>query len=106
MSKLNQFVGIRGNNANAITTLVVSQEEIEYVRKNYGTDFNSIKNINTILSAYNLMGFVIADESLEIAKFLFDTGEDVFETLAFSTLEKEASDNSYKKIVNLMSKLA
>lgn len=106
MSRLKRFVGIKGNNANAITTLVISQEEVDYVRKNYGVDFNSIKAINTILDAYNLMGFVIVDESLEVAKFLFDTGEDMFETLAFSTLEKEASDNSYKKIVNLMSKIA
>ena len=106
MSRLKRFVGVKGNNANAITTLVISQEEVDYVRKNYSVDFNSIKAINTILDAYNLMGFVIVDESLEVAKFLFDTGEDMFETLAFSTLEKEASDNSYKKIVNLMSKIA
>ena len=106
MSRLNRFVGVRGNNANAITTLVVSQEEIDYVKKNYGKNFDSIMVINTLLDAYNLMGFAIADESLEVVKFKFDDGENFFETLAFSSLEKEASDNSYKKIVNLMTKLA
>ena len=106
MSRLNRFVGVRGNNANAITTLVVSQEEIDYVKKNHGKNFDSIKIINTLLDAYNLMGFAIADESLEVVKFKFDDGENFFETLAFSSLEKEASDNSYKKIVNLMTKLA
>lgn len=106
MSRLNRFVGVRGNNANAITTLVVSQEEIDYVKKNHGKNFDSIKTINTLLDAYNLMGFAIADESLEVVKFKFDDGENFFETLAFSSLEKEASDNSYKKIVNLMTKLA
>ena len=106
MSRLNRFVGVRGNNANAITTLVVSQEEIDYVKKNHGKNFDSIKTINTLLDAYNLMGFAIADESLEVVKFKFDDGENFFETLAFSSMEKEASDNSYKKIVNLMTKLA
>lgn len=106
MSRLNRFVGVRGNNANAITTLVVSQEEIDYVKKNHGKNFDSIKTINTLLDAYNLMGFAIADESLEVVKFKFDDGENFFETLAFSSLEKEASDNSYKKIVNLITKLA
>lgn len=106
MSRAKRFVGIKGNNANAITTLVVSQEEVDYVRKNFNKNLDSIKVINELLDAYNLLGFVVVDESLETAKFKFDDGEDFFETLAFSTLEKESSDNSYKKIVNLMSKLS
>lgn len=105
-SRLNRFVGVKGNNANAITTLVISQEEVDYVRKNFGKDFDSVKIINTMLDAYNLMAFVIVDEALEVAKFKFDDGENMFETLTFSNLEREASDNSYKKIVNLMSKLS
>lgn len=105
-SKAKRFIGIKGNNANAITTLVVSQEEVDYVRKNFNKNLDSIKTINELLDAYNLLAFVVVDESLETAKFKFDDGEDFFETLAFSTLEKESSDNSYKKIVNLMSKLS
>lgn len=105
-SRLKRFIGIKGNNANAITTLIISQEEVDYVRKNYNKNFDSMKVINTLLDAYNLMGFVIVDESLEIAKFKFDDGDDMFETLSFSVLEKEAGDNSYKKIVNLMTKLS
>lgn len=104
-SRIKRFVG-RSNDANAITTLVVSQEEVEYVKKNYNVNFESIKTMNTILDAYNLMGFVIVDETLEVAKFHFDTGEDLWETLSFTSLEKESNDNSYKKIVNLMSKIS
>ena len=51
------------------------------------------------------MDIVIADESLEVARFLFDDGDGTFEALAFDSLEKEAKDNSYKKVINLMSKL-
>ena len=104
-SRIKRMRGTSGNNANAITSLVISQEEVDYVRKNYGKDFDSIATINTILDAYNLLSFVIVDESLETAKFLFD-GEGAFETLSFSALEREAGDNSYKKIVNLMSKIS
>ena len=59
----------------------------------------------SILEGFNLMDIIIADESLEIAKFLFDDGDGVFDTLPFDALEKEAKDSSYKKVVNLMSKI-
>ena len=51
-----------------------------------------------------MMGFVIADESLEVCKFMFDTGDDQWEMLTFNNLEKEQKDNT-KKIINLMSKM-
>ena len=60
---------------------------------------------DTIMEAYNLMNITIADESLEIAKFLYDDGDGIFEALSFDGLEKESKDSSYKKIVNLMSKI-
>ena len=59
----------------------------------------------TILESYNLMDIVIADESLEVARFLFDDGDGIFETMTFDSLEKEAKDSSYKKVINLMSKI-
>ena len=104
-SRIKRMSGLSGNNANAITSLVISQEEVDYVRKNFNKDFDSIATVNTILDSYNLLSFVIADEALETVKFLFD-GEGGFETLSFSALEREAGDNSYKKIVNLMSKIS
>ena len=105
MSRMKRFIGIKGNNANAITALVVSQEEVEYVHKNYGKNLDSMKAITDILNAYNLIGFCVADESMETVKFVFDTGEDMMDTLSFNSLEREASDTSYKKIVNLLSKV-
>ena len=104
-SRFRRTIG-RPNSANAITTLVVSQEEVEYVKKNYSINLESIKTVNTILDAYKLMGVVVVDETLEITKFHFDSGDDMWETLAFASLEKEDNDKSYKKIVNLMSKVS
>lgn len=93
------------NDASAISTLVISQEEVEYLKKTEYIDVENPRIINPIMDAYNLMGFVIVDESLDIAKFLFDTGDDIYEVLTFNNLEREQRDNS-KKIVNLMAKMA
>lgn len=106
MSRIKRTVGIAGNNANAITSLVLSQEEVDYVRNNYSRDLSSAREASVILDSYNFLSIVIADESLEVCKFLFDTGEAMWETLPFNALEREAQDNSYKKIVNLMSKIS
>ena len=96
---------IRKNNASPITSLVLSQEEVEYLKKYNNMDMDKAYNTRTILEAYNLMDIVIVDESMELAKFMYDDGDGMYETITFDSLEKEASDNSYKKVINLMSKM-
>ena len=58
------------------------------------------------MDAYNLMAFVIVNEATECVKFLFDDGDHEYETLSFSHLERESADGSYKKVINLMTKLS
>ena len=96
---------LKKNDASPITSLVISQDEVEYLKKYNNIDMEKSYVTRSILEAYNLMDIVIADEALEVAKFLFDDGDGIYETLAFDSLEKEASDSSYKKVINLMSKL-
>ena len=96
---------LKKNNATPITSLVISQEEIEYLKKYNNLDLEKVYNARVILEKFNLMDIVIVDEVLETAKFLFDDGDGVFETLTLDALEKEAKDSSYKKVVNLMGKL-
>ena len=96
---------LKKNDASPITSLVMSQEEVEYLRKYNNIDMDKQQVTRAILEAYNLMDIVIADESLEIAKFLFDDGDGIYDVLPFDNLEKEAKDNSYKKMINLMSKM-
>lgn len=93
------------NDAAAISTLCISQEEVEYLKKTEYIDVENPRVINPIMDAYNLMGFVIVDESLDIAKFIYDTGDDIYEVLTFNNLERETRDNT-KKIINLMSKMS
>lgn len=94
------------NDASPITTLVVTQEEVDYLRKTSGMELDNVNTANFILNAFNLMGICIVDESTEVAKFLFDGEFNQFDTYAFNTLEREsAGDNGmYKKVINLMAK--
>lgn len=83
----------------------MSQEEVEYLLKYFNLDMNKTAVAAKILESYNLMDIVIADEGLELAKFLYDDGSNMYEILPFDALQKEAKDNSYKKVVNLLNKM-
>lgn len=102
-SRLNRI--LRTNNAaSAITTLCVSQEEVEYLRKYHNIDMERTAVIAGLFDSLNLMCVCIVDETLEVAKFIFDEADPMWETISFTHLEREASDGAYKKVVNLMTK--
>ncbi len=88
-----------------ITTLLISQEEVEYLKKFNGIDVESYREARKIFDGYNFMCICIVDENLEVAKFLFDTGEDNWEVYSLTSLDRESSDSTYKKVVNLMTKI-
>ena len=92
-----------GKDANAKTTLVINQETVKIMKKQYHFDIEIPKNAKTILDAYNLLGIIICDESIQVAKFLY-AGNDMYEQQAYSYLEKESNDKSYKNVVNLLAK--
>lgn len=96
---------MRANNAAAITTLCMSQEEVEVLRKEHGVDIERVSTALGLFESYNLMCICIVDESLEVAKFIFDEKEPSWETISFTHLERESSDNTYKRVVNLMTKM-
>lgn len=104
-SKLRRRLGMI-NDAVAITTLVISQEEVEFIKKEFSVDLEKENIIRPILEEYNLMGFAIIDDTNEVAKFIFDTGDDLYEHLSFKSLERESNDQNYKRVVNLLSKVA
>lgn len=106
-SRLNRLMR-RGDGASvaAITTLIISQEEVEYLRKYYSIDMEKVGTAMGLFESLNLMCLVIVDESLEVAKFIYDEQEPMWETISFTHLERESSDNTYKRVVNLMTKVA
>lgn len=92
------------NNAMSITSLVVTQDEADFLYKNYNIKLENVATARNLLAKYNLLSLVIVDETIEVCKFLFD-GEDSFETLSFNNLERESGDGMYKKVLNLMTKM-
>ena len=104
-SKLRRSLGM-SNDASAISTLVVSKEEVEYLKKTDNINIEDPNIMRPIMESYNLMGVVIVDETQEIASFMFDSGDDMYEQISFNNLERESNDGSSKKIVNLLTKVA
>ena len=103
-SKVRRTLG-QTNDASAITTLVISQEEVDYLKKTENINIEDPRVIRPIMESYNFMGIVLVDEATEVAKFIFDTGDDMYESISFTNLEREANDSGTKKIINLMSKM-
>ena len=101
--KVRKIMG-RPNNCKPIFSLVISREEADYMLNYNDIDVDNPSVVIPIMEKLNLMYFIIVDESTETAKFLLD-GDTVYETLSFSSLEKEVSDGGYKKVVNLISKM-
>ena len=94
------------NDATAISTLVLSENDVEYLKKVNNVDILNVGKARKILDAYNFMCICILNQSTEVAYILYDTGDDTYEMIPFSGLEREASANSYKKMVNLLSKVS
>ena len=61
-------------------------------------------NIIPIMEKLNLLYFVVVDTTAESISIITD-GETEYETYSFTSLEREAGDGAYKKVVNLMTKL-
>lgn len=95
----------RTNYASAITTVVITQEDADYLYKQMNIDVNNPKIAMQFMKAYNLLGFAIVDDTTESAKFLWDDGDLKFEELSYTMMEREDRDSSYKKVVNLLAKI-
>lgn len=102
-SKIRRWTG-SVNDAAAISTIVITKDESEYLKKEYNLDLSRPGSTYPIMNAYNIMCFVIVDEPLERIDFLFDDGTNQYETLSFMHLEREDNGGQYKKIINLLAK--
>lgn len=93
-----------GNDASAITMLVISQETVNYMKNVHKFDLEKMNNTKMICDSYNLMGIIIADESVEVIKSYY-VGNNGYEQIAYSFLEKETKNSDYKKMINLFGKM-
>lgn len=77
------------------STIVVSRDEVDYIKTNYGHDLLNSAVANKLIDEYYLLGFVVVDASTQIIHFLFEGRRD-YEAITFSGLERENSDDSRK----------
>lgn len=103
-SKLNQFFRQK-NDATAITSLLITTDEVEELKKNNDIDLSRSNVARKIMSDYNLLCIGIVDETTESVALIFDTGDDEYELVRFKSLKKD-KDMDAKQIVNLLTKMA
>lgn len=90
------------------TTLVITLEEANFIKQQYGFDLMNPIFVDKIMSEYFLLGFVIVDNSSEMAHFMFD-GQQEFEIVTFDGLERDnaGSKNGIdaKDVVKMMNRI-
>lgn len=69
-------------------TIVLTTEEVDFIRGEFGHDLMDPKLIDKIMKTYFLLGFVIVDNGTQVAHFMFD-GQLNYESISFTGLERE-----------------
>lgn len=89
----------------SITTITISKDEADFIKRYNNIDVFNPSVIRKIMETLNIMMFIIADDTEECAHIIMDSGEDIYEKIAYGHLERESTDGSYKKAINLMTKV-
>ncbi|MMZ42238.1 hypothetical protein D1872_37580 [compost metagenome] len=74
-------------------SIVISMEEAEAIRSQYGFNLMNPAIVSKVMDTYFLLSFVIVDNSAQIAHFMFDGLMD-YQSISFGGLEKENSSKS------------
>jgi len=87
------------------STIVISMDEVDYIRNNYNIDlYKDYGILKKLMDIYCLIGFVIVDEASEVAYFYFD-GDKRYQIHTIKSLKKNNRDSvdDMKALVSLMS---
>lgn len=87
-------------------TIVVSQQEVDYVKNTYGFDLLNPHFVEEIMDKFFLLCFAIVDDSLEVVHFKYD-GQKSYQTVSFAGLEKENSNaaRSFRDILKAVQRV-
>ena len=101
VSRTNSFFNNNNGAGTAIATLLVSQDTMDILKKEYNFNQRNTSKLIDIMTDYSAMAFIIANDVTEKVQMLFDDNDLSFETLSYSSLERE-DKNQYKKVINLL----
>ena len=101
-SNLNRAAGKTNTGCAAITSIVISKAEVEYIKKEHRIDLMKPGTMIGIMRGYNFMCAAIVDDVAERVDFMYDDGDSNYETLSFMALEREDSNGQLKKVINVL----
>ena len=101
VSRTNSFFNNNNGAGTAIATLLVSQDTMDILKKEHNFNQRNTSKLINIMTDYSAMGFIITNDVTEKVQMLFDDNDLSFETLSYSSLERE-DKNQYKKVINLL----
>ena len=86
-----------------VVDVVISQDTVNFMKSESNFDVSIPKNAKMIMDRYNFLCLVIADETNEVAKFMYDGNSD-FESISYLVLAREAKDKELRKATDLLYK--
>ena len=86
----------------AITTVLISQADADELYREENIDITDPKIAKRFMESYNILAFIIADDSIESLKIMKDDEHNYFEELSYRQLKKDNSDDSFKKAISLL----
>lgn len=70
-------------------TVIITMNEVDYIRDNYGIDIMTSGHVKMLMDENFLLGFVILDQSNEIAYVMYDGQNFQFQEYSYNQLERE-----------------
>jgi hypothetical protein len=87
-------------------SLVISIEEVDYMKANYGIDILEDENARKLIKQLNILSFYVVDAGSEVV-YTFIDGADHYEVTTFKALERENgnADRQFKEMLRAVNKL-
>lgn len=87
-------------------TIIVTQEEVDYIKNQYGFDLMNPGFVKKIMEKFFLLCFIVVDDAIEVAHFKYD-GQSSYQTVSYTGLEKENANSArqFKDILKAVQRI-
>lgn len=85
------------------TTIAITADEVSRIREIYGVDFSRPATARDLMRSHNLMGFMIVDEAIGLAR-VFEDGDDDFDRVPFSEVKARGKEASVKDMMTVLAR--
>ena len=87
-------------------SIVISMDEVDYIKANYGFDIMEDENGKKIIDQLNILSFYVVDPGSEVV-YTFLDGQDHYEITTFRGLERDngSTERQFKDVLKAVNKL-